>query len=342
MNILTESIIFFKTHVLPTVSKRHRPQVSFGFQALTMQPFTSLNANARMIIANRSTAESKIFRLVSNKSIPTHFTSLVTNLGLVTQSDVVNVDFSSFCGFEVLTFAKQTHLGRALPLYFATIQYPIVDPTSQTLFVIQHIKKFKYLLGFCPLLVFDRGFESHDIVYALLKEDIPFMLRLKKDKHILYQGKDIPLRNLPWYEKDTMVTIYEQQLRIVVSEKRSERTDSQGNEESWYILTNDEISSKERIIARYYFRFELEETFKDLKHINKLKHFFSIKKPLTFAVLLWFCILTIWLSFLISGMKHFATQRLRQKKRKRLSIPRFFFEQIQQAKTARLQEVCTV
>jgi hypothetical protein len=342
MHIINQTIKFLNQSVFPVVSARHQGLFRFGVSALTLQSFTSLNSNARMVITNRSTAQSKIFRLVSNTTIPAYFTHLMSRLRLVTPTDVVNVDFSSFCGFEVLTFAKQTRLGRAIPLYFEFIRYPITDPGSQTRFVMKAIQHFQQVVGFCPKLVFDRGFESPYIVPFLVTAGITFYLRMRKDKHVLYQEKDIPLRNLPWYEKDTMVTIYEDtlpnQLRVVASEKLSERKDSQGKEEPWYILTNDFHTPKETIIATYYFRFEIEETFKDLKHINKLKKFFQIKKELTFTILLWFSILTMWLAFLLTATKTCLITRITQKKRKKLSVTRFFFESLQQAKNILFQE----
>lgn len=343
MNIINQTIKFLNQSVFPSVKARHQGLFRFGISALTLQRFTSLNSNARTVISNRSTAESKIFRLSKNKYIPGYFVKLISHLNLVKPTDTVNVDFSSFCGFEVLTFAKQTHVGRALPLYFELIRYPITDLGSQTMFIIDAIKRFKKLLGFCPPLVFDRGFELPYLVESLFTQQITFYLRMRKDKHVLYQLKDIPLRNLPWYEKDTRVTIYEdkiqQQLRIIVSEKLSERKDSQGKEEPWYILTNDFSSEKEKIIGNYYFRFEIEETFKDLKHINGLKKFFQIKKKLTFTILLWFCILTIWLSFLLTKTRKYLTIRITKKRRKQLALTRFFFESIQQAKNILFQEV---
>ncbi|HLD11952.1 MAG TPA: transposase [Patescibacteria group bacterium] len=339
MNIIQETFSFLQSRILPEISGKHKRLFSFGIHALSLHPFVSLNGNARMVVPNRSTAESKIFRLVSNETIATYFPTLINHLHLVDSDDIVNVDFSSFCGFEVLTFAKQTRLGRAIPLYFELLRYPIVDPGSQTLCIISAITRFKKMLGFCPTLVFDRGFELPRLVEALLNATIRFYIRMRKDKHILYQGNDIPLRNLPWYEKDATVTIYGKRLRVVVSEKLSERTDSQGKEESWYILTNDTTFSKEQIIASYYFRFEIEETFKDLKHINRLKTFFPIKKKLTFTILLWFSILTIWIAFLLEGIQQYLFLRITQKKRKKLAVTRFFFESIQQAKNILVQEV---
>ena len=61
--------------------------------------------------------------------------------------------------------------------------------------------------------------------------------------------KKLPLRTLPWFEKDAMVAIYEEyglqeKLRVVVSEKVSERADGDGKEEPWYLLTNGHTAEK--------------------------------------------------------------------------------------------------
>jgi hypothetical protein len=244
MVILKQSYDFVQSKLLPIVAKRHRQLFLFGFEALTLRPYISLNGNARITLAGRKTAESKIYRLSCEESMLSYFQDFISTLGLVTKKDIINVDFSTFCGFQVLTFAKQTQLGRALPLYFDTIIYPITEEGSQTIFIEETIQKFIALLGFAPHLVFDRGFESLYLVPFLVKNKIPFTMRFRKDKHILYHLKEIPLRNLPWFEKDTMVTLYQEYglhlaLRVIVSEKLSERKDSQGREEPWYLLTND-------------------------------------------------------------------------------------------------------
>ncbi|HYT43843.1 MAG TPA: transposase [Methylomirabilota bacterium] len=330
MTILKQSYDFLQEKILPQVAKRHRKLFRFGFEALTIRPFVSLNGNSRVTVENRATAQSKIYRLVTQQKILSYFPQLVTGLGLVTEKEMVNVDFSTFGGFQVLTFAKQTQLGRALPLYFNTITYPIESEGSQTIFIEKTIKEFIALLGFTPHLVFDRGFESSYLVPFLVKERIPFIIRFKKDKHILYNLKEIPMRNLPWFEKDCVVEVYENiRLRVVVSEKRSERTDSEEKEEPWYLITNDYKAPKEEIISKYYFRFEIEETFKDLKHINELASFYRIKKEQTFKILLWFCMLAIWLSFLILGTRDYLVKRIREKRCKMLSVTRYLQESIQ-------------
>jgi hypothetical protein len=251
-------------------------------------------------------------------------------LGLVKPEDLVIVDFSSFCGFEVLTFAKQTLLGRAIPLYFNLLTYPIIlDERSQTLFTIREIKKFKEIFGFYPVFVFDRGFTLPLLVSFLIGEKITFYLRMKKDKYVGYLGKELPLRNLPWYESDCRINVYGYSLRIVVSEKKGD--------EPWYILTNDFTSNRDQIIAKYYFRFEIEETFKDLKHVGRLKKFF-IRKKLTFTILLWFLILSIWLSFLVTQMRYLIRKRIKVNTHKRLSFIKQFFESISQARNLLVME----
>lgn len=330
MNILLQTVQLFNTKIAPLVGKRHKRLFSFGFQALTLQDFISLNSNARSIVGNRSTAESKIFRLVSNKAVQEYFPCMAVSLGLLKPTDVVNVDFSSFCGFEVLTFAKQTLLGRAIPLCFASLTYPIIlDEKSQTLFTIREIRRFKGIFGFYPAFVFDRGFTLPLLVEFMISEGIIFYLRMKKDKYVIYRDKELPLRNLPWFENDCRISVYGDNLRIVVSEKKGD--------EPWYILTNDFISARDQITAKYYFRFEIEETFKDLKHVGRLKKFF-IRKKLTFSILLWFLILSVWLSFLVTGMHYFITRRVQTNRHKRISFVKQFFESISQTKNLLVQE----
>lgn len=322
MDILAESHKIFQSKILPEIGRRHKKLFSFGFEALSLTPFVSLNSNARMTLAKRSTAETKIYRVVSNKSILKYFPQLLSKLRLVGSGDQINVDFSTFCGFQVLTFAKQTHLGRSLPVYVGAITYPIENPGSQTQFIIAEVKKFIKLLGFPVHLVFDRGFELPYLANSLAENHVNFTIRMKKDKHILYLGKDIPLRNLPWFENDVLVEIYGRTLRVVRSEKKK------GMEEPWYLLTNDAKNSRDKIIADYYFRFEIEETFRDLKHVFELNKFYKIKKKQTFLILLWFYILAMWIMWSLQTVRIFLMQRVKQNKHKKLSVTKFFFEQI--------------
>lgn len=326
MNILQESYDFLQERLLPHLLKRHHKLFRFGFEALTLRSFVSLNSNARITVENRSTAESKIYRLVSHGVFLEYFPVLVNALNLVSSKDIVNVDFSTFCGFHVLTFAKQTYQGRALPLYVAILRYPVLKG-SQTQFVMNHIKQVVSLLGFSPTFVFDRGFESPYMIPFLFKEKIPFVVRVKAGKHVKYEGKSLPLYNFAWSERDCMVGVYQNKmndtLRIVISEKNKR------HKEPWYLLTNILIEKRETITSWYYFRFEIEETFKDVKHIFELKKFYHIRKQQTFQILLWFIIVGIWMAFLLETVHQYLMVRTREKRKKKLSVIRYLCESIQ-------------
>jgi hypothetical protein len=326
MNILLKTKAYFNKHVLSAVKKKHQELFQFGFQAFCLQPFTSLNSNARTVVANRSTAESKLHRLFVNESVRGYFSHLVSRLGLVSSTDILIVDISTFCGFNVLTFAKQTWCGRAMPVYFALIRYPITEPTSQNNLIIAHIKKLKDIVGFYPSLVCDRGFMLPTLIEFLVKEEIVFYIRMKQDKHVVYGEMELSLFALGEVERDAVVTVYGVTLRVVTSYNTGEY------EEPWYILTSDMISSHAHIIAVYYFRFEIEETFKDLKHVFNLKRFF-ITKEQSFATLLWFYILAVWIAFILQSTQKadFLCQKTTVPKHKQLSILRLFHEAIQRS-----------
>lgn len=211
-----------KTRLLPFVRPKHRLLFSFGLSALTLQKFTSLNGNARCVVGNENTAHSKIYRLVKNRKILSNFYNLVKVSGLVTKKSLVNVDFSSFCGFETLAFAIQTQMGRALPIWANCLRYPIKFAGSQNLFILKNPRALKQALGFYPRLVFDRGFLIPILLKFLLTEKVIFYLRIKKGKSLIWVD---PLGS-PHKEtavkigkriKDTAVWLLGYKLRLVVS-----------------------------------------------------------------------------------------------------------------------------
>jgi hypothetical protein len=320
-----------KTRILPFVSAKHRSLFSFGLAALTFQKYSSLNSNARCVVENINTAHSKIYRLVSNKRFLFNFYNLVSMSGFVTRKSLVNVDFSSFCGFETLAFAVQTQMGRALPVWADCLTYPIKKIGSQNLFILKNIKLFKKALGFYPRFVFDRGFMIPSLIEFLLKEKVIFYLRIKKGKKLLWidkkgNPKKQTAEQIGKKTKDTTVFLYGKRLRLVVSPVPKD-PDSKGKKEPWYILSTDERSSRKKILKVYRQRFEIEESFKDLKHLFNLKKL-VIKKKLTFKILLWFQIISFWLSYWCTKKKEKLRKKLTNK-HKLHSYPRMWFEGIQ-------------
>lgn len=183
MDIVGQTHLFVTTKILPSVKKKHRVLFTFGIKALTLTTYDSLESNARQLVENTGTASSKIYRLVSNKTMNQNFHRLVSIMG-ITKDSLINVDFSTFCGFQVLAFAKQTGKGRALPVWNDCLTYPIEKEGSQNTFVLEQIQRFGKILGFFPLFVFDRGFWIPCVMKFFLKRNILFYLRIKKGQHL--------------------------------------------------------------------------------------------------------------------------------------------------------------
>lgn len=309
-DIVNQTGILVNTKILPQVRAKHQGLFKFGVQALSFSPFNSLNSNARQIIENTNTACSKVYRLVSKESILNYFPKLLTKLDLVNRKSLVNVDFSTFCGFETLAFGVQTKEGRAIPVWANCITYPIKEVGSQNKFVIEELKKFGSTLGFYPGFIFDRGFWIPDMLTFFLEDNIPFYLRIKAGKQLEWsddQGKNrkISALRIGKCTKDTSVTLnlksheyknHQYKLRLVISPPPPKKK-GKLLKERWYILTNDLSSSREKVLDIYKHRFEIEETFKDLKHVSKLKKFL-IRKKLTFKILLSFTCLAFWIAYL--------------------------------------------
>ena len=319
MNILKQKWNFLnKTteSVSPQIIKLYR----FGLQVLTVRSITSLRANARILPLNWNTAKSKIYRLVSNTRIPLIFVSLLQSLYLVNEKDIVAVDFSDFSnGFQVLMFAKQTKRGRAIPLYFEILQYPI-QKGSQNIFIIKTIKNFKNIIGFKPKLVFDRGFACPHIVKYLAQNKYLFIIRIKKAKSYsdLHSGETFLAKNS--LKKDLMVYMYWSRLRLIISDKVS-------LDDPWYLITNDFTSRRKKIIEIYYHRFEIEEFFRDAKRLLNLEHV-RFEKELSLKTSLWFVILGIW--FFQNLDQKMDENDEKSRKAMRLSATRYFFEKLYQ------------
>lgn len=293
---------------MPCIKRKHHKLFEFGIQAFSLSPFSSLNSNARMIIENEHTASSKVYRLSKNPKILSYTGALLKAISLVKSSSLVNVDFSDFCGFQTLAFGVQTQVGRAIPVWANCLTYPIVEVGSQNLFVLDEIKRFKQALGFSPSFVFDRGFWIPEMMKFFLSNQITFYLRIKKNTHFKFtdSGPSQTALKIGKHSKDVTLSLFSSKIRLIVSPPpeagiRRSHTDTPG--ERWYILTNDFKSSRKKILNIYRCRFEIEETFKDLKHIFDLDRLF-IKQKQTFKILLFFCMVSFWLAFLFGSVMH--------------------------------------
>lgn len=320
MNIIQKKWAFLHStafHVPPQAKKLY----VFGLAVLTARSINSLRSNARILSLNWNTAKSKAYRITKNIKLLQVFPGLVRVLCLVSPHEAVAVDFSDFgSGYQVLMFAKQTGKGRALPLYFEILHYPI-EKNSQNLFIMKAIGRFTTIVGCQPLLVFDRGFACPAIIQFLQENQHQFVIRIKGGKHIQSgNGRMLAARCLQ--RNDALVLVYGHRLRLIVSDE------PENGAEPWYLVTNSATATRATIIRIYYHRFEIEEFFRDAKRLLGLE-WVNCKTAQTLSIVLWFVILGIWclahLETLLDALER------KQRVNMRLSSIRFLFEQLQTA-----------
>lgn len=292
MDIVRASSQFLQI-VQPAFPKKVRGLVTFGYQALSLQRIQSVNSNARSVNPKRKTAESKAYRLSKSRLLRESFPKIISRLGLVKAGDRVAVDFSDFGIVQVLLFAKQTRQGRALPIWFKVLPYGWTKETSQNTFVTQAISEFMNIVNCRLTLVFDRGFAAPTIVQYLCEQRILFVLRIKGGKKVLGRKGGVKAHWLPAGLHP--VWVYGHRLNLVVTPKLEVKRKTNGKAaEPWYLLTNDLSLTAEAVTDIYYHRFEIEEVFKDAKHLFGLETI-QFKLPDRLTTVLWFVTLGFWL-----------------------------------------------
>lgn len=342
-NIVRDIRTNIQTYLIPAVPSRWQSQLRFGLQAYGLRAFQSAASNARMAVANPRTGIRKSERLFRNTKLADTLGTIFDSLSLVKPASFVAVDHSDMNGLTALVGAVQTRNGRAIPCFVETTYAHRIPGTgsrrstprwqrlrdamvaarrtqSFTGHTIDALQDFADRLGFWPKLVFDRGFGNESIVTHLVAEGCTFYVRLKAGRYIEFDGQKMKIQELE--EKDAIVQLYGLTLRVIRSPRDGK------NDEPWYVLTNDMGSSRNRIVKIYYHRFEIEETFKDMKHIFELKRT-RLNKPLSLKLLLWFVSLGIALLYKVTK----PTKRHIQKphSKKQTSWLRQAYEQLQQA-----------
>jgi Transposase DDE domain len=331
-----------QTHnkLLPATNRYWRSQLSFGLQAYGLRSFQSVTGNARMVVRKADTAARKSERLFANTGLALQLGTIFDSLRLVRPSSYVNVDHSDMNGLTALVGAVQTRHGRAIPCLVETTYSDRLPSTTtapkrkQTLrrartearrrqsFTGHYIDALQGLhdrLGFWPRLIFDRGFGNESLVTHLHAEGAIFYIRLKGGRFVHLGDQRITVTALS--QADATVELFGLRLRIVRSPK------SRRAREPWYILTNDQESSRNKVVKIYYHRFEIEETFRDMKHIFELKRT-RLNKPLSLQLLLWF--VSLGIALLYEATKPSRPVNRTCNPKKQISWLRQAYEQLQQ------------
>jgi hypothetical protein len=340
-DIVRGSRVVFQNKLIAAVPKKWQPQLEFGLRAYALQTFQSAAGNARRVVRNPNTAARKSERLLANTKLADQLGTVFDSLQLVKPGSYVNVDHSDMHGLTALVGAVQTRNGRAIPCFVETtyaLHIPahadasprwqrlrrdmVADRQSQSFtgHTIDALQDFHDRLGFWPKLVFDRGFGNESIVEHLCAEAATFYIRLKGGRYVDCDGQRTEVRQLA--TTDTTIRLYGLRLRVVRSPK------SRRAPEPWYILTNDFSSSRNKVVKVYYHRFEIEETFKDTKHVFEFDHV-RLTKPNSLKVLLWCIFLGIAVLYKIT--KPTKRKQPHAHPKKRISWIRQALEQLHQA-----------
>jgi hypothetical protein len=335
--------------LIPALPEYWHHQVRFGVQALTIKPFVSLASNARATIANPNTASTNMDRLVGNAGLAREFSRVIAGLGIITPSSILACDHMDINDLLTFAGAVQTKKGRGIPCVLETLysqHLPAGDDAPKRKQKLRQARKEANIhlydqalsclvqlaedLGFWPRLVFDRGFGGISFIQGLVSHEATFYIRLKASRLVELGGEEFKVGELS--TNDTRITLDGLSLRVI----RSDEPDDDG--EPWFILTSDMAKSRRKIIRIYYHRFEIEETFKDLKHVLNLK-LMKLTKPLSLKIVLWFASLRFILGYLASYRDPRYGQ-LRHPK-KRISWPRRLSEELTRAAYGPLGDLIT-
>jgi hypothetical protein len=309
MHIVTQIRKIIDREILPEVPGKLKDQFLLGVNALSLRKFESLSSNSRTYGNNLSwkASEMKMYRLCRNERLLVVFYRLLKKMKLFNQSSKLNIDFTTWDNFNLLTFAVQTGSGRALPVWQEVIEYPIKKQKSQNLFILNSLHKFLILSGLKKIgsldvnIICDRGFIGQTLIHGFSNLGVKFKVRCKSGIYIK-DALGIRHKKFTWNRQLDLITYYHgQKYRVVRTSATQMKKAKAAN--PWHIITNDITSSRQEILNDYYHRFEIEEVFKDLKQLLSTKPRW-FKKSLTLHLLLWFQILGFWLIYLLKDCPH--------------------------------------
>lgn len=305
--------------------KRKRRRFLTGVLALSLQSFTSLNQVGRSLTDKAGTGLSRVGRLMADAELNSLLSKvLIKHLFKTLRGRVwLNIDHSTFSCLTVATVGLQTGAGRSLPFWFqinfgcsAARIKPLVAALPELIETIREVNPKLEIV-----LVGDRWFGSETLMKFCFEHDLFFLFRTKTDKKVEAPIGKLPIDEIADY--DVKITYRGLCLRLIISKL------PKGVKEPWFLLTNLFDMSRNKLIRRYRYRWEIETAFKDLKWVfcfkkTRVKTISSLANLLLFAALGWY--LAYSLTYIFSGGLKFFKQKNVTNPKKALSWFRQIFE----------------
>lgn len=322
-----------------------RGMFRFGVRAFVLAPIVSCNSNARTAHhGSRAAAEQAMFRLLGHPRIARLLWQRIARLSPLTDADVVDVDYSNLGPLAILGFARQTGRGRAVPVLMRALasntqglqkkrpKYQVLRDAynawkatvqaDQYSYVVKSLRLLRYLYKVQPRLAFDRGFMSPVVAQFLCDNHWLFYLRAREDRYVSYRGER---RRIGSFRKGSYhVDWAGRRLRLVVGSTKVKHP------MPWYILTNDERTANKQVIRYYYHRFEIEESFRDVKSLFRLKYT-QLKTYRSLGVILCFLSIALICALAATSKDNTVRQPKTPHSKKQLSLVRIWQESVRTA-----------
>lgn len=236
-----------------------------GVAALTCHWFISLNAAGRHLAARPATGLSRVWRLSTDRQLAGNLQQALVDQLLESRSGRVwlNIDHTKVGDFTVCVIAIQTGRGRAIPFWFqinrggsnAAIR-PLLAALEQLAGRLQSYPSLQ------PVLVADRWFGSSRMIDFCQTAGWGFVFRTKTDKIVDTPRGQMAIDDIAAY--DSPIDYRGHRLRLILSKLRP------GMNQPWWLLTNLQ-TGRQKLLDRYAARWEIESTFRDMKHIQGLR-----------------------------------------------------------------------
>jgi len=328
------------------VTKAKRRRFHLGTMLFSLSEFRSLNGAGRCLGLNRWTGENRVRRTVHDARLGDSLQQLLLHEGFGGRKGqcFCSLDHSQFGCFCIAVLAISHRKGRAIPVWIqvnvseAALIRPLIVALEELFVALDRIAGRMQLV-----LVMDRWFASDRLFTLFMAHGVLFIVRTKGDK----------LVQLPWdpsWWKEPIADISHEELEITYHKHklrliRSDFKEGMKGNEPWFLLTNIPDRDREhpegvgltrrQILNRYAERFEIEEAFKDMKWLIRLK-WQSIKKPDAIRTLLLFVFFGWWLLWQY-GDKESRQRNAGTHPKKRLSWFRVSWEQLQSLVQAELR-----